>query len=414
MVSVLKGNAVVGQSGGPTAAINATLAGVIAGALMSENIDKIYGMRNGIEGFMQKNVIELNDIFSDAAKLDLLSQTPAAALGSCRKKLPEPDNGTNDSDEFYNKLFAVIGALDIKYFFYIGGNDSMDTVAKMTKYANAHGIEIRIVGVPKTIDNDLALTDHTPGFGSAAKYIATTVNEIIRDCSVYTVKAVTIVEIMGRDAGWLTASSAIGRVVNGVAPDYVYLPEKAFDMQAFFFDIESAFERHPNVVIAVSEGLQFADGRYVGEGTQSSSVDVFGHKYLAGTGKALEIAIKEKFGCKVRSVELNLPQRCAGHILSKTDIKESIAIGCEAVKAAESGVSGEVMVFVRRDCAEYICDIEHRSVMNIANATRYVPNEFITVGNNNVTDECCKYLLPLIEGELDIDYEHGLPKHIIL
>ncbi len=413
-MNTLKGNAVVGQSGGPTAAINATLAGVIKGVLASSNIDKIYGMRNGIEGFVQKNVIELNDIFSDKSKLDLLAQTPAAALGSCRKKLPQPNNGTQESDEFYNKLFSVVEELNIKYFFYIGGNDSMDTVAKMTKYAMAHGIEIRIVGVPKTIDNDLAMTDHTPGFGSAAKYIATTASEIIRDCSVYTVKAVTIVEIMGRDAGWLTASSAIGRVVNGTAPDYVYLPEKAFDMEAFFSDIEAAFGKHPNVVVSVSEGLRFADGRYVGEGTQSSSVDVFGHKYLAGTGKALEIAIKERFGCKVRSVELNLPQRCAGHLLSKTDIDESLKIGARAVEAAESGVSGEVMVFVRRNGKDYACDIEHRSVMNIANATRYVPNEFITDGNNNVTDECCEYLLPLIKGELDIKFKDGLPEHIVL
>ncbi len=412
MAGFLRGNAVVGQSGGPTAAINATLAGVIAGALEAECIDKVYGMRNGIEGFLEGRLIELNDMFSSTENLECLMQTPAAALGSCRKKLPNPD--ASDSEEFYNKLFSVIAKFNIKYFFYIGGNDSMDTVAKMTKYATARGIEIRIIGVPKTIDNDLAMTDHTPGFGSAAKYIATTVGEIIRDCSVYTVKAVTIVEIMGRDAGWLTASSAIGRVVNSTSPDYVYLPEKAFDMDAFFSDIEKAFEKHPNVVVAVSEGLQFADGRYVGEGTQSSSVDVFGHKYLAGTGKALEIAIKEHFGCKVRSVELNLPQRCAGHLLSKTDIDESVRIGREAVRCATLGTSGEVMVFVRRNADEYICDIEHRSVMNIANATRYVPNEFFTDGNNNVTDECCRYLLPLICGELDVKFENGLPKHIIL
>ncbi len=409
---MLKGNAVVGQSGGPTAAINATLSGVIRGALCSDAIDKIYGMKNGIEGFMDKRVIELDKIFASEDALQTLEQTPAAALGSCRKKLPNPDD--ENSVEFYNKLFSVISELNIKYFFYIGGNDSMDTVAKMTKYAEKNGIEIRIVGVPKTIDNDLALTDHTPGFGSAAKYIATTTSEIIRDCAVYTVKAVTIVEIMGRDAGWLTASSAIGRVVSGMAPDYVYLPEKAFDMEAFFADIERAFEKHPNVVVAVSEGLQLADGRYVGEGTQSGSTDVFGHKYLAGTGKALEIAIKNKFGCKVRSVELNLPQRCAGHLLSKTDIDESVKIGCAAVNAAASGVSGEVMVFERAAGNEYVCEISHASVMNIANATRYVPNEFITEGNNNVTDECCKYLLPLIAGERNIKYEQGLPKHIIL
>ncbi len=413
-MQILKGNAVVGQSGGPTAAINATLAGVIKGALACENIDKIYGMRNGIEGFMDKRLLELGDMFSDSEALECLIRTPAAALGSCRKKLPAPDMENAESEAFYAELFSVIEEFNIKYFFYIGGNDSMDTVAKMTRYAEANGIDIRIVGVPKTIDNDLAMTDHTPGFGSAAKYIATTVSEIIRDCSVYTVKAVTIVEIVGRDAGWLTASSAIGRVVNGSAPDYVYLPEKPFDIEAFFADIEAAFEKHPNIVIAVSEGLQFADGRYVGEGTQSGSADVFGHKYLAGTGKALELAVKDRFGCKVRSVELNLPQRCAAHLLSRTDIEESVRIGSAAVEAAAAGISGEVMVFVRREGEEYSCDVEHRSVMNIANATRYVPNEFITSGNNNVTDECCKYLLPLIEGELSLKFEGGLPKHIIL
>ncbi len=411
---MLIGNAAVGQSGGPTAAINATLAGVIRGALESKCIEKIYGMKNGIEGFMQKRLLELNEPFASEDALATLEQTPAAALGSCRKKLPNPDDGTAECEEFYKKLFSVIEEFNIKYFFYIGGNDSMDTVAKMTRYADAHGIDIRIIGVPKTIDNDLALTDHTPGFGSAAKYIAAVTSEIIRDCAVYTVKAVTIVEIMGRDAGWLTASSAIGRLVNGYAPDYVYLPERSFNLDTFFSDIEKAFERHPNVVVAVSEGLQYADGRYVGEGTQSGTADVFGHKYLAGTGKALEIAIKEHFGCKVRSVELNLPQRCAGHILSATDIKESVGIGRAAVRAAEQGVSGEVMVFVRREGAEYVCDIEHRSVMNIANATRYVPDEFISVDGNNVTDECCEYLLPLIAGECNVKYDRGLPRHIIL
>lgn len=411
---MLRGNAIVGQSGGPTAAINATLSGVIRGALAAECIDKVYGMKNGIEGLIDGRLIDLGDIFSNEDELRILEQTPAAALGSCRKKLPDPNSAKPEDEEFYKKLFSVIEENNIKFFFYIGGNDSMDTVAKMSIYAEKYNIDIRIMGVPKTIDNDLAMTDHTPGFGSAAKYIATTVGEIIRDCAVYTVRAVTIVEIMGRDAGWLTASSAIGRVLGKEAPDCVYLPEKPFDMESFFADVEKAFEKHPNVVIAVSEGLRFADGRYVGEGTQSGSTDVFGHKYLAGTGKALELAVKQRFGCKVRSVELNLPQRCAGHLLSETDISESCRIGIAAVEAAVGGVSGEVMVFVREDGEEYKCAIEHRSVRNIANETRYVPDNFITAGNNNVTDECCKYLLPLIQGEREVVYEKGLPKHIIL
>ncbi len=410
---MLIGNAVVGQSGGPTAAINATLSGVIRGALASSCIETVYGMRNGMEGLLEKRLTVLNDIFADEANLRLLEQTPAAALGSCRKKLPSPTSDKPEDVALFEKVFDIFREFNIRYFFYIGGNDSMDTVAKLSVYAKNKDYEIRLIGVPKTIDNDLNATDHTPGFGSAAKYIATTVREIIRDCSVYTVKAVTIVEIMGRDAGWLTAASAIGRVVDGYAPDYVYLPEKAFDMESFFANVEKALQKHPNVVIAVSEGLQFADGRFVGEGTQSGSTDAFGHKYLAGTGKALELAVKERIGCKVRSVELNLPQRCAGHLLSLTDISESVRIGRGAVEAAENGVSGEMMVFERAE-GEYACTIGHRDVMNIANSTKYVPDEFITEGNDNVTDECCKCLLPLIQGECDLVFENGLPKHLVL
>ncbi len=411
---MLKGNAIVGQSGGPTAAINATLAGVIRGALGADCIETVYGMRNGIEGLLEERVVDLGKLFGNEDELKILEQTPAAALGSCRKKLPKPDSEDEADKELYRRLFEILEGLNIRYFFYIGGNDSMDTVAKLSTYAEKAGVEMRIVGVPKTIDNDLALTDHTPGFGSAAKYIATTMSEIIRDCSVYKVKAVTIVEIMGRDAGWLTASSAIGRVVNGYAPDYVYLPERNFDMESFYRDIEKAFEKHPNVVIAVSEGLRFADGRYVGEGTQSGVTDAFGHKYLAGTGKALEMSVREKFNCKARSVELNLPQRCAGHLISLTDIEESVRIGQSAVEAAVEGVSGVVMVFRRADGEEYVCEIDSASVRGIANVTRYVPDEFITGDNNNVTDSCCEYLLPLIKGEYPIKYRDGMPIHAII
>lgn len=409
---MLKGNAIIGQSGGPTAAINATLAGVIRGARDAECIDKIYGMRNGIEGFVEERIVDLCELSKNEDMLKILEQTPSSALGSCRKKLPDPD--MTENGEYYRKLFSAIEKYGIKYFFYIGGNDSMDTVAKMSRYARKMGTDVRIIGIPKTVDNDLSITDHTPGFGSAAKYISTSVTEIIRDCAVYTVKAVTVVEIMGRDAGWLTASSAIGRIVNGTAPDYVYLPERSFCMDEFLKDIEKAFEKHPNVVVAVSEGLQYADGCYVGEGKQSGVVDAFGHKYLAGTGKALEMALKERFGCKVRSIELNLPQRCAGHLLSLTDIEESVRIGRTAVDAAVMGVSGEVMTFVRREGEQYVCDIEHIDVSQIANVTRYVPSEFINDRGNNVTDACCEYLLPLIKGEYAVRFENGLPMHIIL
>ena len=411
----LKGNAIVGQSGGPTTAINATLAGVIRGALSNENIGKIYGMRNGIEGFLERRMIDLGEVLGAEEKLAALERTPAAALGSCRKKLPSVDSEDPKDVAVYEKIFEILAEYDIRYFFYIGGNDSMDTAAKLSKVSERMGYEIRIIGIPKTIDNDLLVTDHTPGYGSAAKYVSTTVQEIIRDCAVYTTKAVTIVEIMGRDAGWLTAASAVGSIVNGQAPDLVYLPERAFDMEEFFASIEKAFEKHPNIVVAISEGIRFADGRYVCEGTQGAGTDVFGHKALSGAGKSLEYAVKERFGCKVRSIELNLPQRCAAHLLSKTDITESVAIGKEAVRVAvEENASGEMMIFERVSNEPYFCSVGHRKVSEIANMVKAVPQEYINAEGNFVTRECCEYILPLIEGEDGPSYYKGIPNFIML
>ena len=347
IMGTLRGNAIVGQSGGPTTAINATLAGVISGAMKAESIDKVYGMKNGIDGLLADQIILLNDYFTERADFEKLKRTPAAALGSCRKKLPKESDPAYDAT--FERIIEIFEKYDIRYFFYIGGNDSMDTVAKLSKYTAECGYECRVIGVPKTIDNDLIGTDHTPGFGSAAKYISVTMQEILRDTAVYTVKAVTVVEIMGRDAGWLTASSELGRLLGLPSPDLVYLPERAFNMEEFFEDLQAALEKKPNIVVAVSEGLQFADGRYVGESTQGGATDAFGHKYLAGTGKALELAIKDRLGCKVRSVELNLPQRCAAHIASKCDIDESFGVGQAAANAAEQGVSREMMVILRND-----------------------------------------------------------------
>ncbi len=408
-MSILRGNAIVGQSGGPTAAINATLAGVIYGAMHSENIGKVYGMKNGIDGLLADTVIELDGYFPDDDAFEVLKRTPAAALGSCRKKLP------TESDPKYKQTFEKIieqfKKYDIKYFFYIGGNDSMDTVAKLSKYTSECGYEVRIIGVPKTIDNDLLGTDHTPGFGSAAKYISVTMQEILRDTAVYTVKAVTIVEIMGRDAGWLTASSELGRLVGLPSPDLVYLPERAFDMDEFFADIKKLLQDKPNIVVAVSEGLQFADGRFVGESTQGGAVDAFGHKYLAGTAKALELAVKDKLGIKVRSIELNLPQRCASHIASKCDIEESFGVGKAAVSAAEQGVSREMMVILRdnNEGEPYSSVYGHMDIDLIANRTKFVPKHYINERGNHVTDECLRYILPLIEGECYPEYKNGLP-----
>ena len=411
----LKGNAIVGQSGGPTTAINATLAGVVRGALANKNIGKVYGMRNGIEGLLERRIIDLGEALGSSEKLYSLERTPAAALGSCRLKLPNFESGSDSDIVVYEKIFRILSEYDIRYFFYIGGNDSMDTAAKMSKYAERCGYEIRIIGIPKTVDNDLLVTDHTPGYGSAAKFVSTTIQEIIRDCAVYTTKAVTIVEIMGRDAGWLTAASALGSVVNGQAPDLVYLPERAFDMDEFFASVEKAFEKHPNIVVAISEGIRFADGRYICESEEGGATDVFGHKALSGAGKTLEYAVKAKFGCKVRSIELNLPQRCAAHILSKTDITESVMIGKEAVRVAvEEGVTGEMMIFERSANQPYFCSVGHRKVSEIANMVKGVPDEFINAEGNFVTKECCEYILPLIEGEDGPSYYKGIPNFIIL
>ncbi len=406
----LRGNAVVGQSGGPTSAINATLSGVIRGALEAINvIDTVYGMRNGIDGFLSENLVNLTERFTDTAELASLELTPAAALGSCRRKLKDPDT----DKETYEKIFEILRKYNIRYFFYIGGNDSMDTVLKLSKYAKSHDYELRVIGVPKTIDNDLMATDHTPGFGSAAKFVATTVKEILRDISVYTMKAVTIVEIMGRDAGWLTASAAIPALTGGGA-DLIYLPERTLDLEKFESDVRVALNSKPAVLVAVSEGVRFADGRYVGEGTQSGAVDVFGHKYLAGTGKVLEEAIRERIGCKVRSVELSLPQRCAAHIASKTDIEESVMIGKAAVTAALDGSTGVMMTFVRRSGDDYSVGTEIADISKIANAIRTVPDEYINKTENGITDAGLKYLAPLIEGEVIPEYEHGIPRHLII
>ena len=412
-MSILYGNAVVGQSGGPTAAINATLCGVIRGALDAREkgiINTLYGMRNGIEGFLNENIVNLSEIFSNEEKLKILETTPAAALGSCRKKMKSPE----DDPETYDRLVEIFKKYNIRYFFYIGGNDSMDTVYKLSQYAASKDYEMRVVGVPKTIDNDLMVTDHTPGFGSAAKYVAVTMKEILRDVSVYTMKAVTIVEIMGRDAGWLTASAALAGISDGVGADLIYLPERAFDVDDFIASINKTFEDHPAVLVAVSEGIRFADGRYVGEGLGGRKVDAFGHVALSGAGKVLEQIVKERLGCKVRSIELNLPQRCASHLASATDISESVGVGFSAVEAAISGKTGVMMTIDRAEGDEYSVTYGSADISGIANGVKGVPDEYINAMGNGITEAGIKYLAPLIMGEVTPEYENGLPKHIII
>ena len=407
---MLIGNAIVGQSGGPTAAINATLAGVIKGAFESEAIKTVYGALNGVEGILKGTICNLSEIIKGEEDLELLSHTPAAALGSCRLKLPKMD----EKPEVYEQIINFFKEHDIRYFFYIGGNDSMDTVAKLSAYCAQHDYEMRVMGVPKTIDNDVMGTDHTPGYGSAAKYIAASMQEILRDTAVYKVKAVTIVEIMGRDAGWLTCAAALPRLNSDVAPDLVYLPEVDFDMDNFMDDVRAALEVHPNVVVAVSEGARFADGTYVGASAQSGVTDAFGHAYLSGTGKALELAVKDRIGCKVRSVELNILQRCASHIASKTDLDESVMVGAAAVNAAVEGTTGKMMTYVRTSDDPYKVECSSEDIQKIANMVREVPREFINERGNNVTDECLKYIAPLTYGEPDIKYVNGLPVHFVI
>lgn len=408
----LIGNAVVGQSGGPTAAINATLAGVIRGVRegAAPGIGTLYGMRNGIDGFLADRLIDLSAAVDSEEKLRLLTQTPAAALGSCRRKLPDPQK----DPAVYEALLARFRQRNIRYFFYIGGNDSMDTVSKLTAYLRGTDWKMRVIGIPKTIDNDLMGTDHTPGFGSAAKYIAVTMQELLRDCAVYTVPAVTVVEIMGRDAGWLTASAAAGGYVSGIFPDLIYLPERSFSTEQFLADIRAAQARHPNVVVAVSEGIRSADGCYIGEGAQSGAVDAFGHAYLAGAGKVLEQLIKAALGCKVRSVELNLPQRCAAHLASGTDLSESVGVGRAAVAAAGLGTCGEMMSIDRVSDAPYAVVFGHSEISGIANQVRRVPDRYINGAGNGMTGAFRDYILPLIQGEAETVWECGIPKHLIL
>ena len=409
---MLIGNAVVGQSGGPTSAINATLKGVIAAAEAAREdgfIKALYGMRNGIEGFLEERLCDLFEEFKEPRDLDDLAVTPSAALGSCRRRL----NPHTDDPETYRQIFSLFEKYDIRYFFYIGGNDSMDTVWKLSSYAEEFGHEIRFIGVPKTIDNDLVGTDHTPGFGSAAKFVATTVKELLRDINVYTARAVTIVEIMGRDAGWLTSAAALPLLSGGVGPDLVYLPERVFSRERFLADLERKLSEHPAVLVAVSEGVRLADGSYVGEAAQSGSTDAFGHRYLSGVGKALELLVKEKLGCKVRSLALSLPQRAAAHLASLTDLTEAEQVGAAAVRLATEGHTGVMAALVRSE-GDYAVTVVPRPVGEVANKIRTVPDAFLNAEGNGVTDACLSYLLPLILGEVPVRYENGMPRHYVI
>lgn len=400
-------NVAVAQSGGPTAAINASLAGVFSGAEKCPEVDEIFGSENGIEGILNNRLLNLRNIIMDEHDKQLLMKTPSTILGSCRYKLKD----FSEDEEPYRKVLETFNRHNIRAFFYIGGNDSMDTVMKLDGYFKAKGVDIKVVGVPKTIDNDVTETDHTPGFGSAAKYVATSLQEIIRDSRVYSIPSVTIVEIMGREAGWLAASSCVLRANGEPAPHMIYLPESDFSLEKYLGDVREAQHRYKAVIVAVSEGVKCEN---TGE-FSSELTDAFGHKYLSGIGKYLEKYTTAHIGCKVRSIELNVMQRCSSHIASLTDITEAERIGRAAVSAAlESGKSGVMMVFRRISNNPYRVEIDAADISKIANQEKKFPREWINSDGNNVTIDALNYFLPLIQGEPEIEYRNGIPVHFRL
>lgn len=400
-------NIIVGQSGGPTAVINASLYGVVKEALaQKEEIGHVYGMVHGIEGFLQGHYMDLGEELSEE-ELELLKLTPAAYLGSCRYKLPGDLN-----DAFYPAIFQKLEEMNIGYFFYIGGNDSMDTVSKMSRYAAQIGSEIRFIGIPKTIDNDLIQTDHTPGYASAAKYVATTVREIVLDSSVYKQKAVTIIELMGRHAGWLTAASVLARKHEGDNPLLIYLPESDFDMEAFAKDVEQALEKQHCVIVCVSEGISDASGKFICEYGDEAQLDNFGHKMLTGCGKVLENFVRNRFGVKCRSVELNVSQRCSGMVASATDICEAALAGEAGVRAALAGETGKMIAFKRVSDAPYQMECDTVDVNEVCNQEKPVPTEWITGEGNDIAQAFIDYAMPLIQGEAERPMEQGIPKYL--
>ena len=407
----MRGNIVVGQSGGPTAVINSSVAGVYAAA-KKLGVKKIYGMVHGIQGFLQDNLIDLGEYLDDETGIELLKRTPSAFLGSCRFKMPKIEG----HEEVYEKVFEIMEKHDIECLFYAGGNDSMDTVKMLSDYAAAHNKPQRFMGVPKTIDNDLPVTDHCPGYGSAAKYIATSLKEIIRDNESFGVEkpTVCIVEIMGRHAGWLTAAAALSRGDDCTGPDAIYLPEVTFDMDKFMEKVKHLAATKSSVVIAVSEGIALADGRFVCElGNASDFVDAFGHKQLSGCAATLANKVAAETGLKTRAVEFSTLQRAATHLASLTDINEAFQVGHDAVVAAEEGKTGMMITLDRNGDDPYQCGTSAYDIHAIANVERPVPAEWITEDGCDVNEGYEKYARPLIMGELQPLFINGVPRHLV-
>ena len=398
---------IIGQSGGPTVVINATLAGVIQGALKAD-YEKIYGMINGIDGLLDEKMVDLSS-FKDQKNLFKLIHTPAMYLGSCRYKIFEKDQSIKQ------RIITILNKYEITDFFYIGGNDSMDTVMKLDDYAKSINSEIQFIGIPKTIDNDLMGTDHTPGFGSAAKYVASSILEVVHDSLIYQLQSVTIIEIMGRNAGWLTGAAVLAKSEDCEGPDLIYLPEVAFDVDDFLKKVKKLVSEKQSIVIAVSEGIKTADGRYVCElSAPSDKTDSFGHVQLSGTGKYLSDLIIEKLGCKSRAIELSTLQRCAGHLTSRVDITEAYQVGGTAVKAAFEGKTGQMVILKRVSQDPYICTTDLYDVHKVANLEKKVPRSWINEAGDYVTEDMKNYIEPLIQAELTPIMITGQPRHIII
>ncbi|MBO5598789.1 MAG: 6-phosphofructokinase [Oribacterium sp.] len=405
-------NAIVGQSGGPTSVINSSLAGVFEAA-KNRGAEHVYGMCNGIQGFLEGRYIDMTAVFKKKMDIELLKRTPSSYLGSCRYKLPELD--TEGAKAVYEDIFKKLDDMNIGYFFYIGGNDSMDTINKLAAYGEKIGSDIRFVGVPKTIDNDLTVTDHTPGYGSAAKYIGVVMKEIIRDATVYGTKYVTIVEIMGRNAGWLTAAAALAKDNDCEGVDMICLPEVPFNVDRFVEKVRKMQEKKSSIVIAVSEGVKLEDGRYVCELSDDvHAVDAFGHKALTGTARFLANTVARAMDTKTRCIELSTLQRCAGHLTSRTDITEAYQVGGAAVKAAFEGHTGEMVALKRISNAPYQCTTELHPISEVANLEKKVPLEWVNDDHTQMKQEFIDYALPLIQAELTPIYVGGLPQHIYI
>jgi len=407
----MKGNVIVGKSGGPTAVINSSLAGVYKTALAC-GAGKVYGMRYGIEGILNGKYVDLSEHLKSDLDVEILKHTPASYLGTCRYKLP-PYEG---NEELYEKIFKILDELEIEVLLYIGGNDSMDTIKQLSDYAALHGKSQRFMGVPKTIDNDLPITDHTPGFGSAAKYIASSIKEVLCDGRGFAnTPIVTIIEIMGRNAGWLTGAAALAKTGDCEGVDLIYLPEVAFDTKEFVEEVREIMKKKSTVFVAISEGIRTADGTYISElGGGSDYVDAFGHKQLAGSATYLASLIGSEIGCKTRAIEFSTLQRCAAHVASLTDINEAFMAGAAAVKAADEGETGKMPVIERVSDYPYRSSTSVYDIHKIANVEKMVPREWINEKGNGVTEEFVQYARPLIQVEFAPIMVDGLPMHLRL